>query len=68
VVKPFLISRASNLPLLLIVLGALGGVVAFGFIGIFIGPPVLAVGLTLLQFWIARTRAAPDTPDQAGVA
>ena len=48
--------------MLLIVLGALGGVVAFGFIGIFIGPPVLAVGLTLLQFWIARTRVAPDTP------
>jgi len=64
VVKPFLISRAANLPLLLIVLGALGGVVAFGFIGIFIGPPVLAVGLTLLQFWIARTRAAPGTPDK----
>jgi predicted PurR-regulated permease PerM len=54
VVKPYLISRASKLPLLMIVLGVLGGVVAFGFIGVFIGPPVLAVGLTLLQLWVNR--------------
>jgi predicted PurR-regulated permease PerM len=53
-VKPYLISRSSHLPLLLIVLGVFGGVVAFGFIGVFIGPPVLAVGLTLIQLWIAR--------------
>jgi predicted PurR-regulated permease PerM len=53
-VKPYLISRSSHLPLLLIVLGVFGGVVAFGFIGLFIGPPMLAVGLTLIQLWIAR--------------
>lgn len=53
-VKPYLISRSSKLPLLLIVLGVFGGVIAFGFIGLFIGPPVLAVGLTLVQLWIAR--------------
>ena len=58
VVKPYLISRASNLPLLVVVLGVLGGVIAFGFIGVFIGPPVLAVGLTLIQLWIARSRNA----------
>lgn len=53
-VKPYLISRSSKLPLLLIVLGVFGGVAAFGFIGLFIGPPVLAIGLTLVQLWIAR--------------
>jgi len=53
-VKPYLISRSSSLPLLLIVLGVFGGVVAFGFIGLFIGPPVLAIGLTLVQLWSAR--------------
>jgi len=53
-VKPYLISRASKLPLLIVVLGVFGGVVAFGFIGVFIGPPVLAVGLMLLQLWIDR--------------
>ena len=52
--KPYLISRSSKLPLLLIVLGVFGGVLAFGFIGLFIGPPVLAIGLTLLRLWIAR--------------
>ena len=54
VVKPYLISRSSRLPILLAVLGVLGGVIAFGFIGLFIGPPALAVGLTLVQLWISR--------------
>jgi len=53
-VKPYLISRSSHLPVLLIILGVFGGVVAFGFIGLFIGPPVLAIGLTLVQLWISR--------------
>ncbi|QPF75967.1 AI-2E family transporter [Roseateles sp. DAIF2] len=53
-VKPYLISRSSSLPLLLIVLGVFGGILAFGFIGVFIGPPVLAVGLTLVQLWISK--------------
>lgn len=64
-VKPYLISRSSNLPLLLIVLGVFGGVIAFGFIGLFIGPPVLAVGLTLLQLWIARRPGDKVSREQA---
>lgn len=60
-VKPYLISRSSKLPMLLIVLGVFGGVIAFGFIGLFIGPPVLAVGLTLVQFWISHRQEAADT-------
>ena len=62
VVKPYLISRSSNLPLLLIVLGVFGGVIAFGFIGVFIGPPVLAVGLTLVQLWVARSGEIAAAP------
>jgi predicted PurR-regulated permease PerM len=54
-VKPYLISRTSSLPLLLVVLGVFGGIIAFGFIGIFIGPPMLAVGLTLIQLWTSKT-------------
>jgi predicted PurR-regulated permease PerM len=64
-VKPYLISRSSKLPMLLIVLGVFGGVIAFGFIGLFIGPPVLAVGLTLIQFWISRRMDADETPQAA---
>ena len=53
VVKPMLISHSSHLPILVVVLGVLGGVVAFGFIGIFLGPTLLAVALTLVKHWIA---------------
>jgi predicted PurR-regulated permease PerM len=53
VVKPILISHSSHLPILLVVLGVLGGAVAFGFIGIFLGPTLLAVGLTLVTHWFA---------------
>lgn len=49
--KPIIISRGSNLPFLLVMLGILGGVVAFGFIGVFIGPVLLALGLALLKEW-----------------
>lgn len=62
VVKPYLISLDSGLPLLLIVLGVFGGVLAFGFIGIFIGPPLLAVGLILVRLWIALPSAQTGKP------
>ncbi|MDO9150025.1 MAG: AI-2E family transporter [Methylotenera sp.] len=52
IIKPILISHTSRLPLLLVVLGVLGGVLMFGFIGIFLGPTLLAVGLTLVSHWV----------------
>jgi predicted PurR-regulated permease PerM len=51
VIRPWLISRGADLPLLLTLLGALGGVFAFGFLGLFLGPVLLAVGYTLLKDW-----------------
>ncbi len=54
VLKPLLISRGSNLSLLMVALGVFGGVLAFGFVGIFIGPVLLAVLLTALRFWLGR--------------
>jgi predicted PurR-regulated permease PerM len=48
VVRPMLISRGSSLPFLLTLLGVLGGVFAFGFVGMFIGPTLLAVGYSLI--------------------
>ncbi|MCB4822557.1 AI-2E family transporter [Roseicella aerolata] len=51
VIRPWLISRGADLPLLLTLLGALGGVFAFGFLGLFLGPVLLAVGFTLLKDW-----------------
>src|SRR6185369_13790705 len=51
VLKPIIISRGSNLPFLPVMLGILGGAVAFGFIGVFLGPVLLGLGLALLKEW-----------------
>jgi len=70
--KPLIISRGSNLPFILVMLGILGGVVAFGFIGVFIGPVLLALGLALLNEWAVfeneRTSAAADIAARAAEA
>ena len=50
--RPILIRKGANLPLLLIFAGVIGGLLAFGLIGIFVGPVVLAVAHTLLNAWI----------------
>ncbi len=50
--KPMLISRGSSLPFILVFLGVLGGVVAFGFIGVFLGPTLLAVGYRVVNEWV----------------
>ena len=50
--RPFLIKRNANLPLLLIFAGVIGGLFAFGVIGLFIGPVVLAVCFTLMKAWV----------------
>jgi len=55
VIKPLIISRGSDLPFVLVLLGVLGGAVAFGFIGVFLGPVLLAVGYALLQAWVKTT-------------
>jgi predicted PurR-regulated permease PerM len=60
VLRPLLIKRSAKLPLLLIFVGVVGGLIAFGLIGIFIGPVVLAVGFTLLQAWIKDDESPPD--------
>lgn len=51
VIKPLIISRGADLPFILVFLGVLGGVVAFGFIGVFLGPVVLALGYSLVAEW-----------------
>lgn len=56
-VKPILISRSSSLPLLLIVVGVFGGVLVFGFIGLFLGPTLLALGQVLIREWLAHADA-----------
>lgn len=70
VVKPYLISRGGSLPLLLVFMGVIGGILAFGFMGVFLGPVILAVAYALLSEWIkpvakAEAEAPVDTPPSA---
>jgi len=51
IIKPYLISRGSQMPFLLVFLGVIGGVLTFGFLGVFLGPVLLAVGYTFLLAW-----------------
>lgn len=60
VVKPMLISRGSSLPFLLVLLGVMGGVLAFGFVGLFIGPTLLAVAMGLLRNWTSSVDEGPS--------
>jgi predicted PurR-regulated permease PerM len=66
-VKPYLISRGGSLPLLLVFMGVLGGLLAFGFIGVFLGPVILSVTYALLTEWLNPARPAPS-PGDAGEA
>jgi predicted PurR-regulated permease PerM len=50
--RPILIKKGADLPLLLVFAGVIGGLLAFGLIGIFVGPMVLAVAAALLKTWI----------------
>ena len=52
ILRPVLIKRGADLPLLLILLGVIGGLLAFGLLGLFLGPVILAVTYTLLQHWV----------------
>jgi predicted PurR-regulated permease PerM len=52
VLKPMIISHGSNLPFMLVLLGVLGGAAAFGFVGIFLGPTLLAVGYRMVNEWV----------------
>lgn len=59
IIRPYFISLGSSLPLLLVILGVFGGLLAFGFIGLFIGPTLLAVAYSLVLEWTRR-----EVPEQ----
>jgi predicted PurR-regulated permease PerM len=53
-IKPFLISHGGKLPIALIFMGVIGGLLTWGFIGIFLGPTLLAIGYNLLHLWLEQ--------------
>lgn len=55
ILRPILIRRGVQLPLLLIIAGVIGGLISFGVVGLFVGPVVLAATYTLAKDWVART-------------
>lgn len=59
VLKPMIISHGSNLPFMLVLLGVLGGIAAFGFVGVFLGPTLLAVGYRMVNEWVDREAETP---------
>jgi predicted PurR-regulated permease PerM len=63
-IRPFLIKKGADLPLLLIFAGVIGGLIAFGVIGLFIGPVMLAVTYTLLEAWVAQEETGQEVAEQ----
>ena len=63
-VRPMLIRRGADLPLLLIFVGVIGGLLSFGLIGIFVGPVALAVTYTLAQAWVSELPEDQAEKDQ----
>jgi predicted PurR-regulated permease PerM len=60
VLRPVLIRRGVDLPLLLIIPGVIGGLIGFGVVGLFLGPVFLAVTFTLIESWVRNDKADPQ--------
>lgn len=58
ILRPILIRRGADLPMLLIFAGVIGGLIAFGIVGLFVGPVLLAVTYTLLEQWVREAPSA----------
>ncbi len=66
ILRPILIKQGADLPLLLIIVGVVGGLLAFGIIGLFVGPVVLAVAYTLFTAWINQEGAISRAEKPSG--
>jgi predicted PurR-regulated permease PerM len=60
-IKPWLIGFGVEMPMSLTILGVFGGFLAFGFLGLFIGPTLIAIMFTLLQAWRTAVSRQPAT-------
>lgn len=58
-IKPWLIGFGIEMPMSLTILGVFGGFIAFGFLGLFIGPTLIAIMFTLVQAWRAAVTGQP---------
>ena len=60
IIKPMLLGRGMEIPMLVILIGAIGGMMLMGIIGLFIGAVVLALGYQLFKMWIDDAQNATD--------
>jgi len=56
IARPFLISQQARIPFLVVLFGVLGGLAAFGLVGLFVGPVILAVLLAIWREWLIESR------------
>ena len=66
ILKPLMLGRGMEVPMPVILIGVIGGMIADGLLGLFVGPVVLAVGYVLLIEWMRQRRAqsGPQTVDR----
>ena len=69
IIKPYLISHGSKIPFVLVFMGVIGGALAFGLVGVFLGPTLLAVGYRIVEEWSSvnalLSATAPKQNDQS---
>ncbi len=65
VLKPLLLGRGVNVPMLVILLGAIGGMITSGIVGLFIGAVILGMGYSLLKVWIEWGNESDEKPEES---
>jgi len=68
VLKPLLLGRGVEVPMIVIPLGAIGGIIAYGIIGLFVGAVILALAYRLLTGWLSSGSVAPPVDSSAETA
>jgi predicted PurR-regulated permease PerM len=61
IIKPYLISHGAKIPFVIVFMGVIGGALAFGLVGVFLGPTLLAVGYRVVEEW-SSAQALLETP------
>jgi predicted PurR-regulated permease PerM len=56
VLKPYLLGKGAPVPMLVVFIGSIGGFIANGFIGLFIGPVILSLGYKLFLLWVGKAQ------------
>jgi predicted PurR-regulated permease PerM len=64
IVRPFVISRETRIPFLLVMFGVLGGLAAFGLVGLFMGPVILAILIAIWREWLLESRQPGTAPGE----